>query len=244
MSEQSQRNKEAWNYRAYEFWCKKHGKPQEYAARLLENRPNLINSRYVDYFKDVKDKRILNALGSNGRKAVPLCLLGAEVTIIDISEENKQYALELAHHANVELCYEIADFIEYQNDNLDEYYDIVFCEGGILHYFSDLDVFFKKVSRYLRTGGTLILNDFHPFRKIASTSTGTGGNYFDDEVRAYPVAYENQFDEMEQKDFPKCSLRFYQLGEIVTAVGQNRMHITELRELPKTGEETVLVSLL
>lgn len=40
--------------------------------------------------------KIANPCGSNGRIAVPLALLGADVTIFDISEENKRYALELA----------------------------------------------------------------------------------------------------------------------------------------------------
>ncbi|MFD2178290.1 class I SAM-dependent methyltransferase [Veronia pacifica] len=239
MREQSQLNKKAWNYRAYEFWCNKYGEPREFAKRLLRDPTNNINSRYTDFFQDIKGSKVLNALGSNGRKAVPLCLLGAEVTIIDISEENKKYALELANHTNVKLRYEISDFITYHDDALNEYFDIVFCEGGILHYFDDLHVFFDKVSKYLRVGGMLILNDFHPFRKIISSSTGTDGDYFDEKLRNFPVAYENQFDEKEQEIFPKCSLKFYQLGEIVTAVGQNDMQITELRELPKPGDKKV-----
>ena len=239
MSNQSQTNKVAWNYRAYEFWTKGCGGPQKYAAQLRENINNNINGRYVDFFKDVSGKRILNALGSNGRKAVPLCLLGAEVTVIDISEENQKYALELAKHANVELRYELGDFTKYENENFNGYFDIAFSEGGILHYFNDLDAFFKKISRYLRVGGTLILNDFHPLRKILSSSTGTDGDYFDDELHVFPVAYEDQFDEAERKDFPKCLLRFYRLGEIVTAVGQNQMQITELRELQRIGNEKI-----
>ena len=239
VNNQSRKNKVAWNYRAYEFWTKGCGDSREYAAHLRKNIDNNINDRYVDFFKDVKGKRILNALGSNGRKAVPLCLLGAEVTIIDISEENQRYAMELAKYADVDLRFELGDFITYENDSFKGYFDIAFSEGGILHYFNDLDAFFGKISRYLRVGGTLILNDSHPFRKIMSANTGTNGDYFDDNLHVFPVAYEDQFDKAEQKDFPKCLLRFYRIGEIVTAVGQNRMQITELRELKRIGNEKI-----
>ncbi len=48
----------------------------------------------------------------------------------------------LLDSANVELTYEIGDFATYQNDAYIGYFDMVFSEGGILHYFSDLNVFF------------------------------------------------------------------------------------------------------
>lgn len=48
---------------------------------------------YHKYFKHIKDLRIANPCGSNGRKAVPLAILGGQVTIFDISKENKRYAL-------------------------------------------------------------------------------------------------------------------------------------------------------
>ncbi|MFP4384568.1 MAG: hypothetical protein ACLFST_04590 [Spirochaetia bacterium] len=112
---QSQKNKKAWNYRAYEFWNMYNGTPKEYAAKLRSSSAGNINERYAGLFTEVKDKKILNALGSNGRKAVPLALLGAEVTIIDISAENRKYALELAKHAGVRIRYEVGDFINYEN---------------------------------------------------------------------------------------------------------------------------------
>ena len=96
MNNQSRANEKAWNYRAYGWWSRYNGPPEEYAAELRRNPEANINWRYGDLLTDLDGKRILNALGSNGRKAVPLALLGAEVTIIDISDENRQYAMELA----------------------------------------------------------------------------------------------------------------------------------------------------
>lgn len=52
--------------------------------------------KHSKYFQNVKDLKIANPCGSNGRRAVALALLGADVTVFDISEENKRYALELA----------------------------------------------------------------------------------------------------------------------------------------------------
>ena len=50
-------------------------------------------------------------MGSNGTKAVALALLGAEVTVVDVSPGNAKYAQELAAAAGVELQYEVCDVL-------------------------------------------------------------------------------------------------------------------------------------
>ena len=66
---------------------------------------------------------------------------------------------------------------------------------------------------------------------------GTHGNYFDDKLHEGPVAYESEFGEAERGSFPKCLLRFYRIGEIITSIGRNGFWIKEMRELKKAGME-------
>ena len=47
------------------------------------------------------------------------------------------------------------------------YFDVVFMEGGILHYFHNIDDFMNNMYSLLRPGGKMICSDFHPFQKIA-----------------------------------------------------------------------------
>ena len=56
--------------------------------------------------RDSSGITIANICGSCGKKAVPLAILGAEVTVFDISEDNKKYALEVASAAKVNLNFE------------------------------------------------------------------------------------------------------------------------------------------
>ena len=44
---------------------------------------------------------------------------------------------------------------------------MVFMEGGVLHYFHDIDAFMQVMYALLKPGGTMICSDFHPFTKIA-----------------------------------------------------------------------------
>lgn len=102
MEKSSAINKTVWEYRAYEFWNQRDGSPVDKAKEIMAD-PRASLKKHQNYFEEVVGKRIANLCGSNGRKAVPLALLGADVTIFDISEDNRRYALELADCAGTEI---------------------------------------------------------------------------------------------------------------------------------------------
>lgn len=93
MRDYSVRNKTAWEYSAYDFRVEHNGTPEE-RARPDAKDPVKMLRRYAAYFDRYEDVKIANICGSCGKKAVPLALLGAQVTMFDISEDNRRYALE------------------------------------------------------------------------------------------------------------------------------------------------------
>lgn len=247
----SQINKKAWEYRAYEFWNNQY-KPEDLAAVIKEN-PSARLRYHQKYFRNVSGLKIANPCGSNGRIAVPLAMLGADITVFDISTENKKYALELASCAGVHINYEVCDFYEVPPDKYSGQFDIEYLEGGILHYFHDIDRLMKILFDILKPDGKLILSDFHPYRKLLfigpyalSKGPTTGGDYFDKEIHSGDVAYKSFFSEKEQTGFPDCSLRFYTLSEIINAVINAGFTLKEFNEHPNwtdkrlPGEFTIL----
>ncbi|WP_141502913.1 hypothetical protein [Paenibacillus luteus] len=88
-------NKVAWETKAYQAWVQTYGTPDELASELkLKHKHHL---RYwLKYIGNPTGKRVINLLGSHGRKAISLALLGADVTVVDISEENRLYAIQTA----------------------------------------------------------------------------------------------------------------------------------------------------
>jgi len=230
--EQAEKNKIAWEYRAYEFWSNQES-PAEKAA-FLKNDPVARLRYHQKHFQNIKGLKVANPCGSNGRKAVPLALLGADVTVFDISEENKRYGLELAKCAEVDIQYVIGDFCEVDLYVYSNYFDIVYSEGGILHYFSDIDAFTSKLYEITKSGGKLILSDFHPFRKTSPNSNvpQTCGDYFDSNLHNADVAYKGYFPNEEQNAFPDCSLRYYTLSEIINSVIKSGFIIKEFNEHP------------
>ena len=123
--------------------------------------------RYLEFLGDVKSKKVANLLGSSGKKAVALSLLGAQVTVVDITEENQRYALECARAAGVSLDYIVSDVLEWPTDPFVNHFDLVLMELGILHYFVDLNPLSRLIYDILTPGGKLVLHEFHPFIKKA-----------------------------------------------------------------------------
>jgi len=105
-------NGKAWNTKAYEAWLAHFGPPDKQAENLKQNGKYMLR-RWLKYIGDPNEKRIINLLGSTGSKAIPLALLGADITIVDISSENRRYAMEVASHANVKLTKSIVKKVDH-----------------------------------------------------------------------------------------------------------------------------------
>ena len=229
-------NEEAWSEETYNAWVERFGEPSE-AIKRISKDPRVTLSILYNKFGDVKGKKIMNLMGSNGNKAVALALLGADVTVVDFSEGNKQYAMELAKEAGVKIQYILSDVLKLSEEELTGDYDIVFAEMGILHYFTDLKPFINAVYKLLGNKGLFVIRDFHPVSTKLITSRGTTakirkhkvtGDYFDTSLEEKDVSYSKYLtDDGKPK---KVLLRKWTLGEIVTAVAKEGLVIKSLDE--------------
>lgn len=240
MNKQSDINKKAWSQKTFEAWKNFLGEPADVAEDMI-NSPEYYLRRFLDDLGEVAGKKVVNLLGSNGKKAIPLAILGADVTVVDISKENRDYAMAVAKEARVELEYIVSDVLSLKVEEQKEKYDIAFLEGGILHYFDNLDQLAEILYNILSYGGKLVLNDFHPIRKIFSerdlfsnefNPTETTGNYFETDLIYCDVPYK-KFVSNRKKTFDKCCLRLWTLGEIVTSLGKAGFVIERLKEMPR-----------
>lgn len=93
-------------------------------------------------------------------------LLGADVTVFDISEENRKYALELANYANTVIDYIVGDIYDIDMNKYMNSFDVIYLEGGVLHYFSDMDKLMGVLFSILKNGGRMILSDYHPLKDV------------------------------------------------------------------------------
>ena len=89
MNDYSAQNKRAWEYNAYDSWVKQCGPPEERAKKDLADPVGMLK-RYAACFDAYPGVKVANICGSCGKKAVPLAILGADVTVFDISEDNRR----------------------------------------------------------------------------------------------------------------------------------------------------------
>lgn len=239
MQEQLARaNKAAWETKAYQAWVQHHGTPEE-LAETLKNDPRHPLRYWLKYIGNPSGKRVLNLLGSHGRKAIPLALLGAEVSVVDISAENRRYAVEVAAAAGVELNYICADVLHIPDEHSLGQFDYVLMEFGILHYFTDLKPLFSLVNRRLGVNGRLLLTDFHPFArawKKTETLRQPTGRYFDDTVREGEVAFARLLPEAERSGLAHVLTKAWTVGDILAAVAADGLYIRTFEEIPNAAD--------
>ena len=223
------KNRIAWEAQSYQAWVYAYGAPEQAALTLLRD-PTRKLKKILPHLPNPKGERIANPLGSHGRIAVSLALLGASVSVFDISATNKRYAIELAQAAKVDLDYVVGDFLQTPS-RYDRQFDRVVMELGVLHYFSHLDSFVSRTFRLLKPGGTVILNDFHPLLKKAIIVSDNGveliGDYFSTDVERANTPYEIF---LKDQAIPECLIRRWNLGEIVTAFANNGFRVNKLIE--------------
>ncbi len=77
------------------------------------------------------------------------------------------------------------------------YFDVVFMEGGVLHYFHDIDEFMCIMYSLLKDNGKMICSDFHPFTKISDVLNfeQPAMSYFSKEIFEGEMAHARFFEE-------------------------------------------------
>lgn len=66
-------NKDAWEYRVYEWRVSHQGTPEVVAAEIVKD-PKKFLRFHSDMFPDVRGKKIASICGSDGRRAVALAV--------------------------------------------------------------------------------------------------------------------------------------------------------------------------
>ena len=229
-------NQQGWNHSAYEAWTRLGGTPEQAAARLSEDPAHTLRD-YRAHLGDLRGKEVANLLGSHGKKAIAMALLGAQVTVVDISEQSRRYALETAAAAGVDLEYHCSDLLEWPLTAQRGRFDLVLMEYGILHYFTALAPLARLVEAILKPGGQWVLHEYHPMVRKGAPQIVDGqlllkGDYFSEEIVERPAPYQMAFTPEEVEAFPLCRYKFWQMGEIVSAVGASGLVLKVLAEKP------------
>jgi len=231
----TKQNEQAWNQNNYQALLARYGEPEEIAKKIIQN-PEWRLYPFGKYMKDLKNKKVLHLLGSNGVKATAMALLGANVTVVDFSKENAKFAEELAHAAEVNFNYIVSDVFSLPENEMLGEFDYVLMELGVLHYFITLEPLMELIKGMLAPEGRFILHEFHPISTKLITSNGkkhkVTGNYFAPELTYQNVAFSKHLPGGVQEELIQTVHRKWTIGELITSVSASGLRVEVLEEEP------------
>jgi ubiquinone/menaquinone biosynthesis C-methylase UbiE len=119
----------------------------------------------LEYLRDIAGKRVC-VLGSGDNQVVfALAGLGAQVTSVDISQNQLDIAEQRAKELALSVTFAQADVTDL-SILPDASFDLVYTGGHVAVWVADLQTYYSEAVRILRPGGLFIVNEYHPFRRI------------------------------------------------------------------------------
>ena len=204
-----------------------------------------LHSAELKWVAGVAGKKVA-VLGSGDNQVVfALAGLGANVTSVDISEQQIEVARQRADTLGLNVDFLRADIVDLPG-LANATFDVVYTGGHVAVWVSDLQRCYSEAARILRPGGLLIVSEYHPFRRVWKYSTSgleLGFNYFDRGPHCFEAAPDVLYrvgGELEQFEF------HWTVADYVSAIlsaGCQLVHIEEFGDACETWEGAPIAGL-
>ena len=209
-------NESAWNERTAV-----HYESSFYDVQGFLGGQTSLNDIELDLLPKLKGKRLLHLQCHFGLDTLSLCEMGAICTGVDISPVSIQIAKNLSEKKGLTanfICSNVIDYISNYE------FDVAFSSYGVINWLPDLRAWGKRIAQNLKSGGTFILVEYHPFLDIIdgysyfrrSPYIAAGGTYADG---------GNQLNK-EMVNWP------HTLSDVINALIENDMELLEIQEYP------------
>ena len=175
---------------------------------------------------------------NNGRELLSLVKSGkaAKGVGFDIAENQVAFANEKAKELNLPCVFEAVNVYDI-DDRHREAFDVVMITIGALCWFDDLNRFFAVVSKCMKPGAVLVINEQHPCTNMLA---GEGDEGFDPEHRTESLFsyFEHEWTGnggmyyMTQKSYRSKTFTDFthSMSEIISGICSNGIVVTGLQE--------------
>lgn len=156
-------NKARWDA-ASALWAR--GADSRGLWQRCPNEPELVlSATELQYLRGPAARRIC-VLGSGDNQVVfALAGMGADVTSVDVSENQLRVAEGRAREMGLSIRFVRADVIDLSVFAAASF-DIVYTGGHVAVWVADLQVYYAEAARVLAPRGLFIVSEYHPFRRI------------------------------------------------------------------------------
>jgi len=169
MNKLHEANRAFWNASAE--WNKEKEDKRGLWMRCHEDPTLVLSAAEMPFLKNVQEKDVC-VLGSGDNQLVfALAGMGGKVTSVDISERRLEIAKERAHTLGLEVTFLRADVTDLGSIR-DGSFDLVYTGGHTSVWVSDIRKYYAEAVRILKPGGTFVVNEYHPIRRMWLESEG------------------------------------------------------------------------
>lgn len=134
--------------------------------RLCCRQPALVlDDRERRWLGDLAGSRACVLGSGDNRVAFALAGLGADVTSVDISAEQLKLARRRADQLGLRMSFCRADVTDLSAIEAGTF-DVVYTGGHVAVWVSDLPAYYREAVRILKPGGTFLVNEYHPVRRV------------------------------------------------------------------------------
>lgn len=169
MNEFHEANRACWN--EWTAWWRKKADDRGVWRRCHRDPTLVLSPGEMRFLSDMPGKDVC-VLGSGDNEVVfALVGMGGKVTSVDISERQLEIAKERAGILGLSVSFVRADVMDL--GSIEEgTFDLVYTGGHMSVWVSDIGRYYAEAVRILRQGGLLIVNDYHPIRRMWLDSNG------------------------------------------------------------------------
>jgi len=229
-----QKNKQHWDVIARSDWPKK----AELRKKIRDGFPYLekMEPKLAPYLSDIDGKKIIVLQFGDGLVLLACAKKGAIVTGVDLSGEQVRFVKKAAAYCDVNVELVEADCQKLPKSIPNNYFDLAIAECGIFIWISNIEAWMKNAYRVLKTGGRVIVSDFHPLFMIAEEKEGAitfTKSYFDQQPKVYQP----------EKNAPPAVEFLWKLSDIINAAVEAGFRINRVEEfyVEKSDEKIPLI---
>ena len=149
----------------------------EYSRPLLELDSNLARDRYDPYgiIGDVRGKSVLCLASGGGQQSAGFGILGAKVSVLDISEAQLEKDREAAAHYGIQIKTVQGDMRDLSHF-ADDCFDVVYHPYSI-NFVPDANTVLDEVARIMRVDGIYFLGCANPMTHAVDDEAWDGHGY-------------------------------------------------------------------
>ena len=215
-------NKQHWNAIAVKNWPdKKADLPN--IVRDPDSYLERVEPHIFPYLKNIKGKRLIVLQFGDAHVLLACAKKGAVVTGVDFSSEQVRLAREAAAFCGVDVKLIEADCQNLPKNIPNNHFDLAVAECGVFIWIESLDAWMKNAYRVLKSGGKLIVSDFHPLSIITKETDGAvtfRKSYFDQRPEVYQP----------EENAPPSVEFLWKLSDVINAAIQTGFHIDRVEE--------------